>query len=86
MSDAFVSVVERAMSEQKVSVLMRLRIRMRLALPALRREIESAVSEELAFAGVVGAAGLIDWENFDPEKFAALVEAIIKIIQMFMGM
>ncbi len=58
-------------------------------LGAVRLTGIGAATEELAGAEMVtqGAAvdaqGLIDWENFDPEKFAALIEQIIKILLMF---
>jgi len=85
-NDSFVAAVERGMDAANVRPVQRLRIRMRLALPGWRRELESAAGAELLLAGVVepSATGLIDWDNLDIDKLIALIEAIMKIIQMFM--
>lgn len=72
-------------SKSRIPVRDRVRVAIWLALPGVAREMEAAVSMELALGGNEAAAqGIIDWENFDPEKFMVLIEAIIKIISMFL--
>jgi hypothetical protein len=43
-------------------------------------EVERLAAAEL---NVPSANGLIDWENFDPEKFMELVKVILLILSAF---
>lgn len=65
----------------KLSALQQARILAAIRLPRIGREVEQMIAAE--FEVPVSATGLIDWENFDPDKFLQLVEAIIKILLMF---
>lgn len=84
----FIDAVEMACNHQvKAGQLKRrqkVRILASLALRGIKQEVESRVTAELKLdATVKTKEGLIDWENFDPEKFKILVEMIIAILKAF---
>lgn len=70
-----------ARARGEISRLQQLRINTAISLPRISRELESLLAAE--FALETNASGLIDWENFDPEKFLELVKTIILILQLF---
>ncbi len=79
----FVQCFENAAEATNLNPLQRLRVRFWLVAPRTRQHIEQAVTLELAFAEVatVGANRLIDWDNFDPDKFDRFIEALLKFIE-----
>lgn len=81
----FVRTVRDASSEArkagKISALQQARIMAAVRLTRLGREVEQLAAAEMQVE--VSATGLIDWENFDPEKFLALIETILKILLLF---
>lgn len=83
MSDAFLECCERAMDAQNVGRLRQRIVMWRLQTPRVRRMVESQMAMELALTddGELIAAGLIDWENFDPEKFEQFVNTLLKLIE-----
>jgi hypothetical protein len=65
----------------KISVLQQARVLAAVRLPRVGKEVEQLIAAELEVP--TSATGLIDWENFDPEKFMALIEGILKILLLF---
>lgn len=81
--DAFLSCCERAMEAQNVGRIRQRIVMWRLQTPRVRRMVESQMAMELALTddGELIASGLIDWENFDPDKFDQFVTTLLKLIE-----
>ena len=71
----------KARSAGKISTLQQARILAAVRLPNVGKEVEQLIAAELDVP--MSATGLIDWENFDPEKFLVLIEGILKILLIF---
>lgn len=65
----------------KINLMQQARIMAAVRLTRMGPEIESLAAMEMQLEP--SATGLIDWENFDPEKFMVLIEAILKILMTF---
>jgi len=85
MSDAFVvkmkEFCDKAVAENKMTRIQRFRINMKLLLPNVRKELESALTLELALQGEATVNGLIDWDNIDVDKLIQIIEVIMQLIE-----
>jgi hypothetical protein len=81
----FSKLVQEATKQQRelgnITLLQQIRINTASRLPRLSKEMETMLAAE--FAVETNAQGLIDWENFDPDKFLEFVKAIILILKLF---
>lgn len=68
---------DQARAEGKITFLQQARILAAARLPRMGAEMEKLMAAEM------GTNGVIDWENFDPAKFLALIEGILKILLTF---
>lgn len=71
---------DRAVREGEINRLERMRVRFSLALPNVCREMKKMTEAELVLADPA-YQGIIDWENFDVEKFRQVMEIILAFIK-----
>ena len=65
----------------KITRIQKFRIMATTIFPRQRKALEQHITLEFALDEDAAASGLIDWENFDVEKFVEILEAIMMFIE-----
>lgn len=81
---AFRAAVAKAVAaDESISLRHRRKIRRALAADSSCDDVLEAVSIGLVADGHFEATGMIDWANFDVEKFAELVKIVLQVLAAF---